>query len=225
MKYHFSDEERYAVYTVHGEKCYLNGEPLDLLTMEVDHVIPESLSDDPPKLQEVLAGFGLPKDFDLQSYANWLPACRPCNLKKREIVFQPSPLIQLHLQKAAAKAVRAAQLAASRITNRSLAKAWSVIKRGDAKGELSEDLRQAIEDFSSFHAQQRAPEAAHQPLHLTPLIEVLSEGESFRIVKGPYGIGGGPIHPSVGSNFRCGVCGGTDWNGARCVLCGHLNDD
>jgi len=225
MKYHFNDAERYAVYTVHGEKCYLNGEPLDLLTMEVDHVIPESLSDDPSKLQDVLAKFGLPKDFDLQSFANWLPACRPCNLKKRETVFSPTPLIQMQLQTASAKASKAAEMADSLVTHKSAARAWNTIKRADTKGELRADLLKAIQEFLSFHARQRAPETADQPLRLTPMVEVLTEHGGIRIVKGPYGIGGGPIHPSPGSNFRCGVCGGTEWNGARCVRCGQLNDD
>ena len=42
-KYSFGAEERYAVYTVHGERCYLCGKPIDFASMEVDHVIPGSL--------------------------------------------------------------------------------------------------------------------------------------------------------------------------------------
>jgi 5-methylcytosine-specific restriction endonuclease McrA len=223
MKYKFSQAERHAVYTVHGEKCYISGEPLTFLTMEVDHIIPESLLENPLELEKVFAEFGLPKNFNLQSYANWKPACGPCNLKKRETIFRPTPLIQLHLQEASAKAEKAAQMATALVTNRRVESAWNVIERASEQGELSDDLRKAIEEFSLFHEQHRAPEAVGQLLRLTPLIEVLAEADGIRIVKGPYGIGGGPIHPYPSS--RCGVCGGAEWNGARCVLCGNLNDD
>jgi hypothetical protein len=45
--YNFSPAERYAVWTAHGEKCYICTRPIDLKTMEVDHLVPESLIGDP----------------------------------------------------------------------------------------------------------------------------------------------------------------------------------
>ena len=45
-------------------------EPVNLRTMQVDHLIPESLMNDPQRLGEVLASLGRPPDFDLNSYAN-----------------------------------------------------------------------------------------------------------------------------------------------------------
>ncbi len=42
-KYRFSAEERYAVYAVHNEKCYACSIAVDLKSMQVDHIIPESL--------------------------------------------------------------------------------------------------------------------------------------------------------------------------------------
>src|SRR5688572_29425581 len=106
----FNDEERYAVYTVHGEKCYMCGEPIDLLSMEVDHIIPEKCLDDPDGLAAILAGYGLPPDFDINSFANWLPSCKRCNNRKRDAVFNPTPMVQVELQRAADKAVEAAAL-------------------------------------------------------------------------------------------------------------------
>ena len=61
----FSDAERYAVNTVHGEKFYMCCEPINLFTMEVDHIIPETLLDDSERLATILMDYGFPGDFDL----------------------------------------------------------------------------------------------------------------------------------------------------------------
>jgi len=194
-KRQFSDEERYAVYTVHGEKCYMCGEPVDLLTMEVDHVIPETLLEDRKRLATILTDYGLPADFNLQAWANWLSACSPCNNRKRSRVFNATPRIQLDLQIAAEKAPKAAALAAARVNAQVVSRAWNTIKRADANGHLDERLRSAILEFVSFHALQREAELADEPMQFTPLIQVISEKNGSRLVKGPYGVGGGPIGP------------------------------
>lgn len=214
-KRQFSDEERYAVYTVHGEKCYMCFEPLDLMTMEVDHVIPETLLGDSTRLAEVLCSYGLSPSFDLQSFANWLPACGPCNNKKRSSVFNPTPLSQLALQIAQEKAPKAMELSRSRVSAQTVSKAWNTIKRAMAAGEVNESIRSAIDEFAAFHAPKREPEVVAQPIRLTPLI----------VVRGPYGAGGGPIGPDIDSSFRCPTCGSVAWNGVRCVVCGEMSDD
>ncbi len=224
-KRRFSDAERYAVYTVHGEKCYMCREPIDLLTMEVDHIIPETLLEDPRRLATILAEYGLPVDFDLQSFANWQPACGPCNNRKRSSVFNPTPRIQLELQIAEEKAPKAAALAAERVNAQKASKAWNTIKRAAAAGVLSESISADIMEFVSYHAPRREPEVASEPMQITPLIQVLSEKDGIRMVRGPYGVGGGPIGPYFHSSFYCSGCGSAAWNGVRCVVCGQMDDD
>jgi hypothetical protein len=224
-KRQFSDAERYAVYTVYGEKCYMCGEPIDLLTMEVDPVIPETLLNDPTRLATILSEYGLPADFNLQSFANWLPACRPCNNRKCSRVFNTTPRIQLELQIIAEKGPKAAALAASRVNAQVAARAWNAIKRAAVAGDLSETIREEILEFASFHAPMREPEVASEPMQLTPLIQVISEKNGIRLVEGPYGVGGGPIGPNIHSSFYCPTCGSVAWNGARCVVCGKISDD
>lgn len=109
-KYSFSHAQRFAVYVTHDEKCYICNRPLDLKTVEVDHVIPESLVDTPDRIRDVFKSLGRPADFDVNSYANWLPACRPCNRRKLATVFEPSLLIQLALQRAADRADKASNI-------------------------------------------------------------------------------------------------------------------
>ena len=103
-KYDFKEAERQAVFTVHGPRCYICNGLVTMKTLEVDHVIPESLKNKADRLTEVLKLFACPPDFNVNSFENWLPACRPCNGKKLDMEWRPSPLIQMHLQRAAAKA-------------------------------------------------------------------------------------------------------------------------
>jgi hypothetical protein len=105
--------------------------------MEVDHVIPEALLDlssNPKRPRNTRVDpkqLWLPLDFDLQSFANWLPSCCPCNDRKRSRVFNPTPRIQLDLQIATEKAPMAPELAASRVAEQALSEAWNTIKRAD----------------------------------------------------------------------------------------------
>lgn len=199
--------------------------PIDLLTMEVDHVIPERLLDEPATLATILSGYGLASKFDLQSFANWLPSCKPCNNRKLGRIFEPTPRIQMDLQIAREKAGAAAKLTRKRVGNRQSSRAWNLNKQADAAGDVSEKTRNAILEFASFHVLSRSPEMRSEPLQFTPLIHVLSEKDGTRFVKGRYGVGGGPTAEVVDNSFRCGSCGSMAWNGPRCVVCGELSDD
>ena len=75
--YRFSAAQRFAVYTVHGGTCYLNGEPLYLKQMQIDHVIPRSLKNDPDRLSMVLKEYGLPDDFELEFVRKLVAHMRP----------------------------------------------------------------------------------------------------------------------------------------------------
>ena len=96
--------QRLAVLRVHGGKCYLCEEPISFAETELDHVVPETLEQQPERLREVRRQLSLPDDFELNSYANWLPACRRCNRGKSDSVFRFTPIVQLRLDKARSKA-------------------------------------------------------------------------------------------------------------------------
>lgn len=222
-KRHFTPHEQHAVYTVHGEKCYLCGALLTLKTMEVDHIIPESLLSNPTKLVEVLAAYGKPANFDLNSFENWLPACRQCNGKKLEKVFEPTPIVQLLLQNAAEKAAKAKDVHDRAIRDRDINKALNTLARANESGLLDDEAKEALRPLVDFHLLVRMPERVGQPLQITPLYRVLSEANGLRVVEGPFGVGGGPLEPS--DAMRCPTCGFSAWNGARCAMCGEMSDD
>jgi len=221
--YKFSPAERAAIYSTHGEKCYLCSKPLNLKTMEVDHVIPESLLKKPAELQAALKAFGLPADFDLNSFANWLPACSPCNGTKNDLVFEPTPIVQVYLQRAIARAVDAQALAAETVTERKIANALNVLERARDDGKLDDEVIQTLSEFISRH---RQPDLSGQPIRLSPLYEIITEHNGTQLVRGPYGVGGRPAIRDPHSSFSCPNCGSiAAWNGARCVICGELNDE
>jgi len=221
--YKFSPAERAAIFSVHGEKCYLCGCPLTLKAMEVDHIVPEVLLSDAKRLAVILKELGLPGNFQINSFENWLPACGSCNNVKRSTVFKTSLLVQLLLQKTAAKATEVATMAVETISERKTWKALNVLERAEVDGRLDDET---IEVLASLIARHRPAELASQPILLTPLYEILSEKDGLRIVRGPCGVGARPISANAHPSFNCPNCGAIGaWNGARCVICGTLDDD
>lgn len=189
-------------------------------------MIPESLVDDQDRLREVFKSLGRPENFDVNSYANWLPACRPCNGKKLAIVFEPSLLIQLALQRAADRADKARNIEQRTISRREITKALNILERANEAGELDNEIKASLQPLVAFQEEQRSPELVGQPIRLTPLFEILSEKDGWRLIRGPYGVGGRPIGPHVHNSFDCPNCGAIGaWNGARCVICGEMNDE
>jgi hypothetical protein len=221
--YAFSAHERYAVFTVHGEKCYLCGTPLDLLTMQVDHVIPESLLDRPERLSQVLAALGRPAGFSLNSYENWMPACGPCNRRKLDTAFDPSPIVQIVLQRAAARSTAAREAEAKTVTSAQLSRAVNLIQRMAREGPLDTSTLAILRPLVVDGDVLRTEANRGTPVRILPMFSVLSDDGNIKIVKGPYGVGGGPSNPSP--QMRCPSCGNAAFNGARCVMCGAMDDD
>ena len=143
-KYDFSEAERQAVINVHGTKCYICNILLDLSTFEVDHVIPESLQEDPSMLKQVTQQLGLPSGFSLNSAENWLPACRHCNGIKSSGIWLPSLLIQLILQRTMSKAAKVRDVTSKLVSSQTLLKAVSAIKKA------ASIITRAVGEIASF---------------------------------------------------------------------------
>lgn len=222
-EYKFSPAQRAAIFSVHGEKCYMCGVPLTLKTMVVDHIVPEKLSALPEELAAALEAFGRPRGFEINSYVNWLPACGPCNGAKRDLVFDPSLLVQTSLQKASAKAQQVARVAAKLASDSKIAKALNVLEQAHAQGQLDPET---LATLAEFVLAQREPERAGEPVRLTPLYEVVSDSGGSQTIRGPYGVGVRPSTHSADRSFACPNCGSiAAWSGARCVICGQLIED
>lgn len=221
--YKFTAAQRFAVYTVHGGICYLNGEPLYLRLMRVDHVVPRSLKDDPERLSAILKDYGLPEDFNLDSFENWLPTCDPCNSAKYKEPFRPTPIIQRYIDRARAKAAEAKALAERVVTDQAISKALNTLER--ALGQTQLDLSALKPLFDLYQEQQLRAQSHMREFRVTPHFTILHEREGYCLVQTNYGVGLMTLVGSGASAARCPACGNDDlWNGARCLSCGHLVD-
>lgn len=230
-KYKFSEAERQAIFNVHGPRCYINNELLTMKTVEIDHIVPESLEDDPEEFRKVLKQLGLPDDFKVNAFENWMPACRACNGKKLAMPWQPSLLVQLVLQRAREKAESVRRNANRLVTDKQLYNALSVLTAASEQGELPKDVKEKLRPLVMLNAETREKKPVDDPIPISPsysvpLYEILSDDGRIEVVRGPYGIGGGPaMTAEVPSGMRCGNCGFPFFNGARCVICGQMDCD
>ncbi len=79
--------ERIAIWMAHAKKCAYCGDPIHFRDLEIDHILPASLENEPMKLARLKADFGLPARFNIKSARNLLPAHGWCNSKKTNRVF------------------------------------------------------------------------------------------------------------------------------------------
>lgn len=179
-KHHFSGTERYAAFTVHGGRCYICRDLIDMATFQVDHVIPESLGSSAARLKAAKEQLGRPQAFELNSYENWLPTCARCNNLKRERVWDPSLLVQLWLQRAADRAPKARALAEETTSKRNVAKALNLLERAAAEGQLTEEQKNRFQPLVANYSRWRSEDSDPRVVRLTPtyeapLYEVLSD--------------------------------------------------
>ncbi|MFB9733470.1 HNH endonuclease [Ornithinimicrobium kibberense] len=185
-KHAFTAAERFAVFNTHGDRCYLGGELLTATTFEVDHILPEALLQTPPELQKVLSAFDLPADFNLNDFGNWLPACRPCNGRKRKQVFRPTPIVQLEIDRARSKAEGARRRAQRAVSERDLANAVAKLAKAHEMTHLPEgyeDLAVATMILAKAHASGSLPKAYQELARKAK--EVVSVPDNFEVWAAP----------------------------------------
>jgi hypothetical protein len=84
----FNPIERLAFWEVYNKKCFYCQEPIEFVyNMEMDHLVPFSLSNKPQKLKILIDGLNLFKKFEINAYYNFVPACKKCNPSKKEKIF------------------------------------------------------------------------------------------------------------------------------------------
>jgi hypothetical protein len=74
---------RQAIWQIHRQLCVYCGNPIGYSEMEIDHIIAESLLNDPNLLSATLLSHGLPDNFEVTCLDNLVPSCRDCNGRKQ----------------------------------------------------------------------------------------------------------------------------------------------
>jgi len=85
-KQKLSATQREAIWLAHERKCAYTRELLDLSAFHIDHIIPESLLDQPSELATIKQALGLGDGFSVRGYENLLP-CKPDVICKRAQPF------------------------------------------------------------------------------------------------------------------------------------------
>jgi 5-methylcytosine-specific restriction endonuclease McrA len=148
-KYRFSSEQKFALWRVYNHKCSYCAEPIRLLDVTVDHILPEYLAENPDELRRLITRFNLGKDFSINDYCNWAIACPSCNNKKSTSIFETAPYYISLARRNASKAREQEQRA---IKNKEFDKALAIVVRGVKQGlvsssqsvEILENIKQTI---------------------------------------------------------------------------------
>ena len=107
------------------------------MEMTVDHIVPERYLNDTNQFAEVRRENGLPDDFNINDYGNWLLSCHSCNGQKGSVLFPPLILIRL-FQNAETKAEKARLLAKEGPRFVAVDKQFAALLRTYERGEITE---------------------------------------------------------------------------------------
>ncbi len=103
----FSTRTRAALWRAYDSCCFYCRTPITFVELEIDHLIPESLSHDPDSLRDLLARLDAPQEFDLNCLENLVPTHANCNRRKSRLVFsEPSTRYYRELARARVPQVR-----------------------------------------------------------------------------------------------------------------------
>lgn len=100
-QYKFSESEKVAIWTADGKKCFYDGTPILYADLQIDHIVPEGISEG--KLSELRPL--LPQNFEINSIENWVTCHQDCNGRKGVFLFETSALLY-YLQMAKKRAAK-----------------------------------------------------------------------------------------------------------------------
>lgn len=225
-KYRFNYIQRFAVWKFHGSQCWWCGEPLQLQESTVDHVLPESLIDKPAELEKILAEYGLPSNFAINDYNNWVPCHDKCNKGKSAKVFKPVPMILAALE--------------NLIKNSpSVKKIEDQVKSNKKKGKIFGEFMSALES-GVISKKEIVAALADSDLQSDEDIHILAKEYNLRVDQNRWKVIGtrnglatvtdgkyGGLTPTIDQpdiSWMCSCGSYGPWNGARCLTCGQLSD-
>ena len=87
-----NDTERTAFKEVYKYECYICQKKKEPNELEIDHIIP------PNKQKEAINMRVIDEKFDIDSYQNYAPICRPCNQKKSDMLASTKQRVILFLE-------------------------------------------------------------------------------------------------------------------------------
>lgn len=86
----FDTPTRTGIWNAYKAKCFYCNADIEFKDLQIDHIIPESLSEH--ELHELILEYGLNESFTVNSFENLVPAHRICNQKKTNDVFNKATI-------------------------------------------------------------------------------------------------------------------------------------
>jgi len=120
---------RRALWSAYNRKCFYCNNPIPFNNFQIDHLIPKSLGKD-----EAIALYDLQKDFEINSYYNFVPSCFTCNNRKRDSTYTKKTIL-FYLEEIKKKIPK-------------IRKLEEKIKASDKKSVLSATISTTLNDVS-----------------------------------------------------------------------------
>lgn len=83
----FDNITRSAIWSSYNHTCFYCNKPLDWEDLHLDHIIPESLSSNIKKFEEIKSEYTLDANFDINATYNLVPSHSKCNSRKSDTLF------------------------------------------------------------------------------------------------------------------------------------------
>ncbi|MFA5879104.1 MAG: HNH endonuclease signature motif containing protein [Candidatus Margulisiibacteriota bacterium] len=92
-KYKLNLIQRKTLYDSYDHKCFFCDELIIFKDLNIDHIIPEKFLSNKDDLKKYLKKIGLKESFEINSYNNWVPCCRKCNLEKGGNLYNKNTIL------------------------------------------------------------------------------------------------------------------------------------
>ena len=198
---------RIAIWRAHEKRCIYR-EPVSSRASTIEHIVPESLLDQPAEYQRVRAEYGLLTDFNVNGLTNLVPThSRPCNLGKGNRIFNPARA-RYFLEIASAKEPDVSRYAAAGLQAQSKENLLASLAISIDRGMLTlKDIEKSLADrtvFTSVQISQLVDVPRSQKL-LSAQIELLLD-KPVQIGGPQSGIDGVEFSNNAGCSFTIRTC-------------------
>lgn len=222
VKYDFSSAESFGVWHAFEGLCFWCGVPVSFQEVTVDHVVPESIEDDEGKLIAIKLLYGLPEEFGINTFLNWVPAHAKCNQRKGQDLFSPSPAMLAILERVAKRAIFAKSTAANAIANKNKGR---ILGRLRSALEAKTISREEVEELFAGIVQNPMLPAAEVALQVSPYWTIVHKQNGLATVTDGRRTGITPVAANPHYSWKCPNCGQHGpWNGVICMSCGRMSD-
>ncbi|WP_159519952.1 HNH endonuclease [Sunxiuqinia indica] len=224
-KYVFCYSQKYAIWKNYDMKCFWCGEPLRIMDVTIDHIIPERLLDSEEEFMEIKEKYSLADAFQINDFCNWVPCHSTCNSKKGKRVFPGSPAFLMIIDGVLRKSEKVKDYHDKLLSNVKTDKQIGELLTNLEKGVISDsDLlilltRTKYKHYNYAEKENKFKELIPDGWKLIDIDDyghgVIANGKASGLI---------PLTVEPHHSWRCPHCHEFGpWHGSRCVNCGRTS--